>query len=393
MPLLGRPSAHWWGLIAGGVLTVVTVGVQAGGQNLCPEGYCKTEAFVLRCGSLDEEANLLLETNSSIPLSLPAGVANVSFTASADRWMALRVLDPQSGDSILSTAEVKHGSVTWPREEGGAPASNSVHINVTRHKETQVSMAVEGVLPRPLLLRLTSNADKAAVAGTTLRYSSFQGCPSVPIGCSAYNSTEARDTVQTWSAWASAQHHTAAAAWTAMCQPTLQAGGIGNSLTIPFHLWERIWVEWPSAKKEGLPEWHFVFKYIDSLVTEDQVISKEEFDRAFDLAGVGLSVFTWCTYLHATHQTAADAWKALGAPYKSGDDIDMDTWTNAVWGPFTPLDHFNKAPTTAPTLEPTLAPTSAPTGALRHEGAFFFVCTVQPLRLYARLLQDRKSVV
>uniref|UniRef100_A0A7S0FS23 Apple domain-containing protein n=1 Tax=Pyrodinium bahamense TaxID=73915 RepID=A0A7S0FS23_9DINO len=304
----------------------------------CPLGYYRKAVLVFACGRQDGEVYFPLANVSKSAVGIPKGIRNLKLTMAASGPVDLVILDPANQTSVANGSAVDRTVSEW----------HGVRItrrSVQSEGGTKEAAAFSGTLPGKLVVKLANRLASQNLATITYSYDAFEGCPEVPVGCEKYNQQLTRQWVYNWSTWVSTEYPKASTAWLALASKAmhLQYRSGARAGPVPFHLWKGIWMKWPGvAHANRNLDWQAAFKFIDSLHTEDQLVEVVEFIRAYKLAGIGLSMYNWCTALRGQYPDAETAWAAVAGP-TSIAGIDYSRWNSAVWPSFIPPDNFAKA--------------------------------------------------
>eukprot|EP00930_Biecheleria_cincta_P007195 TRINITY_DN10837_c0_g1_i1.p1 TRINITY_DN10837_c0_g1~~TRINITY_DN10837_c0_g1_i1.p1 ORF type:complete len:1016 (-),score=189.90 TRINITY_DN10837_c0_g1_i1:31-3078(-) len=312
---------------------------------VCPKGYFRNVTALFPCDTSKGTAYAPVSVSEAVTVQVPVGVTDLQLRIVAPMAMSLTV---QDGLHELGTVEDGKQSVSWQGvtlELNAAKSVSAAGANLLMG-EWHADVSFQGTSPGRLQVAAQGTIDEGQQLATIMyQYSSYSGCskPSLATGCDDFNRYGSRQLVFNWSSWVQSKYSSADAAWSALCVdamaniPSLGAG------PVPLYMFRQVWTPWPEAGSMKL-SWREAFRFMDTLggTPPNGYVEKSEFETAYSLSSIFLSMFSWCESLQEKYKTSVDAWAALSGGDRS-TPADYNTWKNKIWSSYEPSGGMQKA--------------------------------------------------
>lgn len=314
---------------------------------VCPKGYFRNVTALFPCDSQKGTAYAPVSVSEAVVVKVPVGVADLQLRITAPTAMRLTV---QDGSHELATVEDGKQSASWQGvtlELDAAKSVSAAGANLLTG-EWHASVSFQGTSPGPLQVAAQGTTDDGRQLATIMyQYSSYSGCrkPSLATGCDDFSRWGSRQLVFNWSAWVQSKYTSADVAWSALCDQAMTSIPSLGAGPVPVYMFKEVWTPWPQAGSMAIG-WREAFRFMDTLggTPPNGYVEQNEFETAYGLSSIFLSMFSWCQSLREKYKTSVDAWEALNGGGAIGSiTADYNTWKNKIWSSYEPSEGMQKA--------------------------------------------------
>mmetsp|Transcript_32116 Transcript_32116/g.68504 ORF Transcript_32116/g.68504 Transcript_32116/m.68504 type:complete len:639 (-) Transcript_32116:68-1984(-) len=235
-----------------------------GSMPVCPQSTYRTSLLTFSCGEssgLEVYAGIGTDSISGLTLALPRGLSFFRTTVEgADNGTSLRLVNAKTGSELQMGEDKK--SLNFE----GLPVMYSTSVNGTSLKQR---LYILGTLPSDLEVELTGKTWSEVPILLNYSYDGYEACPETPLGCSAYNSSNAKVQLEDWASGLVGTYATAQDAWDGLCRRSASLPSTNGSLLLEY--WRPIWQGFGGSVADA----DLSFRLLDS--NGDGTVSQAEF--------------------------------------------------------------------------------------------------------------------
>jgi len=214
-------------------------------------------------------------------------------------------------DTSQGQLTVVPAPTTWKQPE-------TIHQLQPTVKPYLEEISCNGITPENLVVKIRN---VGSIPATFTFRSAFEesGCPSSEIaGCLPYDASATMAAVNGWSTWLQDTWDSSAEAWSSLQTRVPWDSNKGWT----WGSWAMVWNQWPEEVARQLQEWDILsrrlevtgwmssFYFLDGLGERDDVISLEDFEKAYHFSEVYAKVSAFAEDL-AAFDSVEDAWASL----------------------------------------------------------------------------------
>ncbi|CAK9056006.1 unnamed protein product [Durusdinium trenchii] len=318
-------------------------------SGVCPKGYFRNATVLFPCDQHSGVAFAPVSKTEDVTIRVPTGVQDLKLLVRAQFAMMIAFRDPLDNKQIPF---VKDGEKTqaWrdlslqldagqvlSQQTGMWEGNWRVGLNYIGTSQEELDVIVRGV----------PEGGTHELVNISFSYTAYHGCtkPSVPKGCADFARFASRQLVFNWSSWVQEKFPTADAAWSELCDKTMEKVTPLQAGPVPYYMFGEVWGKWPLANLVH-PGWREAFRFFDTLggTPPDGYVEPLEFRTGYGLASTYLSMFGWCEILRKQYLTWEEAWKALsGAEFGFESPVNFEKWKTSFWDTYKPEEGMSKA--------------------------------------------------
>ncbi|CAE7725796.1 unnamed protein product [Symbiodinium sp. CCMP2456] len=314
----------------------------------CPKGYFRNATVLFPCDALSGVAYAPISQEEGMTIRVPPYVKDGQVSVVSSVALTIAVGDPAQ---VAAMTPLMQG----PKSQDWRGLSIEIDAGQVVSEATgqwlgswRAGITYQGTTPSELAVLIHAEAGaQRHLANISFAYSAYNGCksPALPTGCDDFARFAARQLVFNWSSWVQSKYESADVAWQKLCDSAMQSVEPLAPGPVPFYIFGDVWSPWPLAALVH-PGWREAFRFIDSLggTPPDGYVQKAEFETAYGLASIYLSMFAWCELLRKQYANVDEAWNALsGAEFGFAAPVDYTRWKTSFWSSYRPEAGMNKA--------------------------------------------------